>query len=104
MTVIHGLLSYQRPAGNEKVLVIGASGGIGSMLVKVLRKSVKDHDNLHITAVCSGRNAEFVKSLGANQVIDYTKGAPKEQLKALKGVAGSVGAKEYDIVYDLVGG
>jgi len=103
--VIHGMLDIQRPTtGNENILVIGASGGIGSMLVQILRKSNPSSGGkkVHITGVCSGRNAEFVKALGADQIIDYTKDATKE-LSSLTGT-GRPGAGEYDIVYDLVGG
>lgn len=103
--VIHGMLDIQRPtSGNENILVIGASGGIGSMLVQILRKSNPSSSDkkVHITGVCSGRNTEFVKALGADQIIDYTKDATKE-LSSLTGT-GYPGAGEYDIVYDLVGG
>lgn len=100
LVVIHGMLDIQRPTtGDENILIIGASGGIGSVLVQILRKS---HKKVHITGVCSGRNTEFVKALGADQIIDYTKDATKE-LSSLTGT-GHPGAGEYDIVYDLIGG
>jgi len=103
--VIHGLLAIKPLLkGDEKILVIGASGGIGSMLIPILRKSVKGQGNLHITGICSGPNQAFVTSLGADQVVDYTKGPVPDALRGLTGVAGSFGANEYDVVYDLVGG
>lgn len=97
--VIHGLLEVVTPKvkGKEKVVVIGASGGIGSMLIKMLRKVFADHD-MHITGVCSGRNEKFVLGLGADQVVDYTKG-PIE-----KALAGEDGTQVYDVVFDIVGG
>lgn len=56
-----------RPKNNYRVLVNGASGGIGSLAVQVLRAyGVKE-----IVAICSARNAELVRSLGADSVIDY---------------------------------
>merc|ERR1712232_104212 len=62
--VIDGLLDVKpKLEGNERVVIIGASGGIGSMLIQILRKLFKD--DLHITGVCSGRNEKFVMALGA---------------------------------------
>ena len=100
--VIHGLLEVfeKNIKGNEKIVVIGASGGIGSMLVTMLRKSFSDY-NLQITGVCSGRNKDFVLGLGADRVVDYTKG-PIEI--ALKKGDGDDGAVVYDVVFDILGG
>ena len=73
-------------AKGDKVLVNGASGGIGSATVQLLKYYGAD-----ITAVCNTKNMELVKSLGAVRIIDYTKeDFTKDQEK-------------YDYVFDSVG-
>ncbi len=70
----------------ERVLIIGASGGVGHLAVQVAKAT-----GAHVTGVCSARNAELVKGLGADAVVDYTKPA------AWGGVA------PFDVVLDCVG-
>lgn len=70
----------------QNVLVYGASGSVGSYAVQLAR-----HFGARATGVCSARNLDLVKSLGAEQVIDYT----------MQDYAASDAA--YDVVFDAVG-
>ena len=69
-----------------RVLVYGASGSIGTAAVQLAR-----HFDADVTAVCDSKNVETVRSLGAGQVIDYT----REDFTA--------SGQTYDVIYDAVG-
>lgn len=73
-------------AGGKRVLVIGASGSVGSYGVQLAA-----HFGAHVSGVSSGRNADLVKSLGAAAVIDYT---TQDVTKS---------DDRYDLVFDAVG-
>jgi len=67
------------------VLVVGAAGGLGTFAVQLLRQH-----GAEVTGVCSSRNEELVRSLGAKQVIDYNLEDPTARRRA------------YDVVFDAV--
>jgi NADPH:quinone reductase-like Zn-dependent oxidoreductase len=79
--------------GTVRCLVIGASGGLGLILLQLLSKH--QGANVNVTAVCSGKNAEAVRRCGANEVIDYNIAPFQQQLAA---------AEKFDVVFDFVGG
>ena len=70
----------------QKVLINGASGGVGRWAIQIAKAL-----GAEVTAVCSGRNAEMVRALGADAVIDYT----KEDFVD--------GGARFDLVFDTVG-
>lgn len=78
------------PAAERRVLVLGASGGVGQLLVQLAKL-----EGAFVAGVCSGKNAELVRSLGADEVLDYTAGDPLEQART---------HAPFSVVVDCVGG
>ena len=77
-------------SGGGRCLVVGASGALGTVMVQMLKQYKS-----HVTAVCSGKHAETVRGLGANEVIDYTAKPFGEQLAS---------SERFAVVFDFVGG
>jgi NADPH:quinone reductase-like Zn-dependent oxidoreductase len=86
ITALQALRENANVERGQKVLINGASGGVGTFAVQLAR-----HFGADVTAVCSTRNVELVRSLGADRVIDYT----EENFTR--------GRERYDVIVDNVG-
>lgn len=90
ITALQGLrdrAGLRLEGARDRVLVVGASGGVGHMAVQIARCA-----GATVVGVCSARNAALVSSLGAHEVIDYKKPNPYR------------GQAPFDIILDCVGG
>jgi NADPH:quinone reductase-like Zn-dependent oxidoreductase len=85
LVALQGLRDTARVKAGQKVLINGASGGVGTFAVQIAKAY-----GAEVTGVCSAKNLELVRSIGADHVIDYTR---DDYTK---------GDQRYDVIYDLV--
>jgi NADPH:quinone reductase-like Zn-dependent oxidoreductase len=86
LTALQAVRDHGRVQPGEQVLIIGASGGVGSFAVQLAKSA-----GAHVTGVCSTGKVDEVKALGAERVIDYTREEVTE------------GGRRYDVILDIGG-
>ena len=86
ITALQGLRDHGRVQPGQMILINGASGGVGTFAVQIGKAL-----GANVTGVCSTRNVETLRSIGADDVIDYT----REDFTA--------GGSRFDVILDLVG-
>jgi NADPH:quinone reductase-like Zn-dependent oxidoreductase len=86
LTALQAVRDHGRVRAGEKVLIVGASGGVGSFAVQIAKVYGAD-----VTAVCSTPKTDMVRGLGAGHVIDYTRADFTD------------GAHRYDVILDIGG-
>lgn len=86
VTALKALRDVGRVRAGQRVLVLGASGGVGTYAVQLAKAF-----GAHVTGVCSTAKTDLVRSIGADAVVDYTQEDPVD------------GSRRYDLVLDIAG-
>ncbi|MCA1701864.1 MAG: NAD(P)-dependent alcohol dehydrogenase [Actinobacteria bacterium] len=86
LTALQALRDHGRVEAGQKVLIVGASGGVGTYAVQIAKAF-----GARVTGVCSTRKVEMVRSIGADHVIDYT----REDF--------ADGSRRWDVILDIGG-
>lgn len=87
LTAWQAIFGLANLANGQRILITGASGGVGSLAVQLAKAK-----GAHVIGTASGRNEAFVRDLGADEFVDYTK-QPFEEV-----------VRDVDVVFDAVGG
>lgn len=88
LTALQALRDQGQMTAGSRVLILGAAGGVGHYAVQVARAL----DAGRVVASCSGRNASWVEGLGADRVLDYTRGEVDDI------------DERFDVILDIAGG
>ncbi|WP_328740790.1 NAD(P)-dependent alcohol dehydrogenase [Streptomyces erythrochromogenes] len=86
VTALKALRESGRVQAGQSVLVLGASGGVGTYAVQLAKAF-----GAHVTGVCSTAKTDLVRSIGADEVVDYTREDPVD------------GSRRYDLILDIAG-
>jgi len=87
-TAAQALVDHAKLAAGQRVLILGGAGGVGHFAVQLAR-----HLGAHLTATCGPANVDFVRSLGADDVVDYT----REDVLARRS------GQRFDAIFDTAG-
>jgi NADPH:quinone reductase-like Zn-dependent oxidoreductase len=87
LTAWQAIFDLAQLSDGQKILIAGASGAVGSLAVQLAKAK-----GAYVIGTASGKNEEFVRSIGANEFIDYT----KQEFETL--------VRDVDVVFDTVGG
>lgn len=93
VTALQGLRDKGKIKNGDKVLIYGASGGVGTFAVQIAKSF-----GAEVTGVCSTRNVDILRSIGADHIIDYTKedfNQHQERYDLVLGVNGSNSISAY---------